>query len=65
MLTNPPLKQIIAFIDGQSPYLYARESFGYTFSNDDLISFPPRKKGQRLRHNIRERNFVLKKICQG
>lgn len=64
MLTNPPLKHAIAFIDGQSLYHYARESFGYTLFNYDLISFPPGQKGQRLRHNIQKRKFGLKKIYQ-
>jgi hypothetical protein len=65
MLTTPPLKHAIAFIDGQSLYHYARESFGYTFPNYDLISFPPDQNRQRMRHKIQKRNFELKKICQG
>lgn len=46
MLTNPPLKNVNAFIDGQNLYHDVRESFGYTSLTMILYPFLLDKKGR-------------------
>jgi len=36
MITEPPIKRVVAFIDGQNLYHAARETFGYTYPNYDV-----------------------------
>ena len=38
MATEPPVKRAIASIDGQNLYFAAREAFGYTYPNYDVLA---------------------------
>jgi len=38
MPAEPLIKRTVAFIDGQNLYHSARESFGYTYPNYDVVA---------------------------
>jgi len=42
MLSEPSIKRCVAFFDGQNVFHSARESFGYTFPNYDVVALASR-----------------------
>ena len=50
MPAEPLIKRAVSFIDGQNLYHSARESFGYTYPNHDVVALSraiSQKKGYR------------------
>ena len=66
MPAEPLIKRAVAFIDGQNLYHSARESFGYTYPNYDIVALSRTIRQERdYRNRIgklldgTERNLVL------